>query len=86
MPSWDGKLGAMARSDLKQKIPRNRENIVQFLDSDYIQEPPHFPYWYGLTAVPMVERLKNYFSMEDITIRNYHEDSKDEKLSENDIL
>ena len=72
----------MHNEQMKQKIPRNRRNILQFLNSDYIQEPPHFPFWYGLTAVPMVERLKNYFPMENITIRNYHEDSQDEKLSE----
>jgi len=75
-------IPSMHNEQMKQKIPRSRIDIVQFLKSDYTQESPHFPFWYGLTAVPMVERLKDYFSMEDITIRNYHEDREDGKLSE----
>ena len=54
---------------------------MKFLQRNYNQEYPHFGMWYDITAPPLAARLRNYFSKEYITIRNYHEDSRDGKLS-----
>ena len=74
-------VSSMHNEQMKIKIPVRRENIVKFLQRNYNQEYPHFGMWYDVTAAPLAVRLRNYFSKEYIKIRNYHEDSRDGKLS-----